>query len=269
MIDVLKQQFTPEMPQEEKLNRTRELLQIMALKALYDHNAFENIAFVGGTALRILYNLRRFSEDLDFSLTNAKGYDFKELNAHLVRYFKLNGLEMESKPKVENTVHSAFLKFGGLMKELGLSGHKEQALSIKLEVDTNPPQGGETTSTLINKTYLFNVRHFDLPSMYATKLHACFYRRYTKGRDFYDFIWYLGRRTEPNFVLLNNAIKQTEGKNPALSEKNFKDFLLSGLGKVDLRAARTDVERFLEDKSELKLFDQKSMESAINSAYNA
>ena len=92
MIEVLKQQFTASMPPDEKLNRTREFLQIMALKSLSDQNAFENIAFTGGTALRVLYDIRRFSEDLDFSLVSPKSYDFKELNAGLVRYFSLNNL---------------------------------------------------------------------------------------------------------------------------------------------------------------------------------
>jgi len=97
MIEVFREQFRPDMSSEEKLNRTRELLQILALKIMYDKNLFNNLAFTGGTALRILFNLRRFSEDLDFSLIQRKGYDFETINANLTRGFNLYGLNMQTK----------------------------------------------------------------------------------------------------------------------------------------------------------------------------
>ena len=153
------------------------------------------------------------------------------------------------------------------MKDLGLSGHAAQNLSIKIEVDSNPPLGWRTETTLVNKTYLFSLVHFDLPSMYATKLHACFFRKYTKGRDFYDLIWYLGKKTRPNYAVLNNAIKQTEGRNFGINEHAFKDFLLTEIQRIDFEKAKADVERFLEDKSELKLFNLKIIENTIKSVY--
>ncbi|HBB67223.1 MAG TPA: hypothetical protein DCZ93_07970 [Elusimicrobia bacterium] len=266
MIEVLKQQFTAAMPAEEKLNRTREFLQVMALKNLSDRNAFENLAFVGGTALRILYDMRRFSEDLDFSLVLAKGYDFKEINSGLVRHFKLNNLEAESKPKVEKTVHSTFLKFPGVLKELGLGAFEAQKLSIKLEVNSNPPKGWKLADTTLNKTYIFSVRHFDLPSMLATKIHACFFRKYTKGRDFYDLVWYLGRKVSPNIELLNNAIQQTEGKKPGITRATLKDFMLGKLGKIDFNVAVEDVRRFIVDESELRVINKNSLSSLISEA---
>ena len=247
-----------------KLNRVREFLQIMALKNLSDQNAFENIAFTGGTALRILYDVRRFSEDLDFSLVAAKAYDFKTLTAGLVRHFKLNNLEVDCKPKVEKTVHSAFLKFPGILKELGLGAFAEQKLAIKLEVDTNPPKGGRLTETTLNKTYIFSVKHFDLPSMFATKLHVCFFRKYTKGRDFYDLVWYLGRKISPNLDLLNNAIRQTEKKAPGITTANLKDFMLAKLERVDFKAAVADVRRFILDQNELRAINKNSLSSLVS-----
>jgi hypothetical protein len=122
-------------------------------------------------------------------------------------------------------------------------------------------------NTIIDKIYVLNIAHFDLPSMFAAKLHACFFRKYLKGRDFYDFIWYLGKRTRPNYQLLNNAIKQTQGQDPKIDEGNFKEFLLTKIERVDLVAAKKDVERFLEDKADLNLFDQKALLNTINSAY--
>jgi hypothetical protein len=267
MIEVLKQQINSSMQPEEQLNRIREFLQIMVLKNLSDQNAFDNIAFTGGTALRILHDSRRFSEDLDFSLVNAKAYDFKILTAGLVRHFRLNNLAADCKPKAEKTVHSVFLKFPGILKELGLGAFAEQKLSIKLEVDTNPPKGGLLTETTLNKTYIFSVKHFDLPSMFATKLHACFFRKYTKGRDFYDLVWYLGRKVSPNLELLNNAIRQTEKKAMYVTIADLKDFLLTRLERVDFNAAVADVRRFIMDENELRVINKDSLRSLVSGMY--
>lgn len=267
MIDILKKQFTKDMSADEKLNRVRELLQLTALKIIYDKDFFKNVAFVGGTALRVLFDLRRFSEDLDFSLIDKKGYDFSIVNSEIIRGFKLYGLNVESRPKDEKNVNSAFLKFSGLLKELGLSNLKDQKLSVKLEIDTDPPAGAHIESTIVNKTYIINLIHPDISSLYATKLHACFFRKYLKGRDFYDFIWYLGRKARPNFKLLNNAITQTQGANPGIKEENFRAFLLRKIEKVNFDEAKKDVERFLEDKSELKLFNAGLIKQTIESTY--
>jgi len=152
-----------------------------------------------------------------------------------------------------------------LLYEAGISPLKSQKLSIKLEIDTNPPAGWKMQTTVLNKTYLFSVAHYDLPSMFAGKLHASFYRRYTKGRDIYDLFWYLGKKVRPNLELLNNAIAQSQGESPCITESSLKEFMLKGRAHIDLNAARKDVERFLEDKSELRLFNADSLAAAINS----
>jgi predicted nucleotidyltransferase component of viral defense system len=263
MIELIHQQLKDNVAESQKLNRLREFLQFAALKTLYDNGYFNKIAFVGGTALRVLFDLRRFSEDLDFSLVNKKGYDFKKLNSIIQRQFKLWGLDVETKAKEEKTGQNTLLKFKGLLKELGLSQLDEQKLSIKIEVDTNPPKGWHLNTTLVNKVYLINITHFDLPSLYATKLHACFFRKYAKGRDFYDLAWYIARKAEPNFTLLNNAIKQTEGKDPSLNKDNFHEFLLNKLKKIDFREIKKDVERFLEERKELELLELKVFENSL------
>jgi len=263
MIELLKQQYTPDMSNDDKINRVREFLQIAVLKILYDKGYFKNLAFVGGTALRILFDLRRFSEDLDFSLTNNFGYDFSRISSEIERSLKLYGLDIETKIKEAKTVQSSLLKFPGLLKSLNLSRLKNEKLSIKIEVDSNPPKGWDLAATIVNKYYLFNIVHFDLPSLYATKLHACFFRKYAKGRDFYDLVWYISRKVEPNFVLLNNAIKQTEGKSPQIDKGNLRQFMLDKLSNVDFKILRKDVERFLEDKNELKLLDAEIIGKAI------
>jgi len=263
MIELLKQQFSIDMPNEEKIHRLREFLQLTALKIIYDQGYFDNLAFVGGTALRFLFNLKRFSEDLDFSLINKEGYNFIQINSQLERGFKLYGLKVETKIKQDKTVQDTFLKFSGLLKDLGLSKLDEQKLSIKIEIDANPPRGWSMETTLISKIYMINLVHFDLSSLYATKLHACFFRKYTKGRDFYDLVWYIGKKVKPNFIFLNNAIRQTEGYNLHISENNFREFLLARLKKINFKIVRKDVERFLEDKNELKLLEFEVIKNSI------
>lgn len=267
MIEVIKQQFTKNMPEEEKLNRTRELLQITGLKILHDQNLLNNLVFTGGTALRIIFDMRRFSEDMDFSLVKKSAYDFSMIISELLRGFNLYGLKVEAQPKQEKTVNSAFLRFTDLLKEIGLSPLAGQKLSIKIEIDTNPPLGGVVLNTYVNKTYPLTIAHFDLPSMFATKLCACFYRKYTKGRDFYDLIWYLGKRIKPNYFLLNNAIKQIRGEDPGINAANFKEFVLKELEKIDFKVVKADVERFLEDKTELSLLETEPIKSTIKSFY--
>ena len=267
MIELIQQHLTRSMSDEEKLNRCRELVQLLCLKILDEHHLFDNLAFTGGTALRVVYGMKRFSEDLVFSLAKKEGYSFSRMSDHMLRSLALAGLKAELKSKAEKTVHSAMLKFPRVLKEIGVSPLGNQKLSIKLEVDTNPPRGGHVQNRIIQRMYAFNVAHFDLPSMFATKLHACFYRTYVKGRDYYDFIWYMSKEVKPNFTLLNNAIAQTQGQNPAIDEGTFREFLLKGVEKVDFKEARKDVERFLEDKSELRLFDTKLIRSSIGAVY--
>lgn len=267
MIEILKEQLSPNMQAEEKISRVRELLQIIALKIMYDKDSLDRLVFVGGTALRILFDLRRFSEDLDFSLHEKGGYDFQKMMDELKSGFNLYGLKVDIKVKDSKTVHCAHLKFSKILKELGLSPLADQKITIKLDVDTNPPKGARVEKTMVNKTYMFYVTHNDLPSLFAGKLHACFYRKFVKGRDFYDFIWYLGKKIKPNYELLNNAIEQTQGSSPKLDENSIKDFLIQGIERIDLEQAARDVERFLEDKNELKLFDKDLLKNSIEQLF--
>lgn len=256
MIDLIKKNIADIENTEKKIHLTREFLQLIILKIIYDKDYFKNLAFVGGTALRILYGLRRFSEDLDFSLINKKGYKFDSFLKKIAYELEKYGFSVEIKKGGKEPVQSAMIKFKEVLYLLGLSSHKEQKLFIRLEIDSNPPEGWNTELSLISKHFVFTVLHFDIPSLYATKIHACFFRKYIKGRDFYDLIWYLGQKVMPNFKLLNNAIKQTEKKKIELNEKNFKDFLREKLRGVDFSKVKKDVERFIEDKNELKLFDK-------------
>lgn len=264
MLDVLRKQIAGFPTREEKLNHLREFLQILVLKIIYDMGYFKNLSFVGGTALRILYDLRRFSEDLDFSLTKKSHYDFEQFGKSLHQQLRNYGLESEVKTQQKNIVQNIEIRITNILMPLGLSSHRGEKLFIKLEIDSNPPAGAKTEISLVNRTYMFTVTHYDIPSLFATKLHAGFFRGYVKGRDFYDLLWYLGKGVKPNFVLLNNAIRQTHPKRAPVTENNFRKFLEDELSKIDFRKAQQDVSRFLEDKQELKLIDLKIFLAALS-----
>ena len=256
MLDTIKKHLDDKMSIEEKTHLVREDLQIIVLKILYDLGMFKRMAFVGGTALRILFDLKRFSEDLDFSITQRKGYSFHKLSQDLQFQLKKYGLDIDVKENDQKIVQSIMLRFKGILPTLGLSPVKSQKVSIRLEIDTNPPAGWKTDISLINKMFVFTVVHYDIPSLYAAKLCACFFRKYVKGRDFYDLVWYLGKKIMPNFKLLNNAVRQIDSHSTLITEHNFKEYLKTQLAKIDFRSVRKDVERFLVDKGELKLLDK-------------
>ncbi len=256
MLDLIKQTITGVPNREMKVHTIREFLQLLILKIVADEGYFKNLAFVGGTALRLIYGLRRFSEDLDFSLINKQGYKFDRFLERVTHELEKYGLAVEIKRGAKGPVQSAMVKFKDILYPLELSPQKNQRVAIKLEIDSNPPPDWNTEFSLVNRHFVFAVLHFDIPSLYATKIHAGFFRKYIKGRDFYDLIWYLGKRVMPNFELLNNAIAQTEKEKMELNADNFNDFLKERLARIDFTKVRKDVERFVEDKHELKLLDR-------------
>lgn len=197
--------------------------------------------------------MRRFSEDLDFCLSQKRNYKFDNFVKVLEDQLGNFALEVELKKREKNVVQTVDVRFKNLLFDLGLSNHRDEKLFLKIEIDTNPASGAKREISLVNKTFIFAVTHYDLPSLYATKIHACFYRKYTKGRDFYDLVWYLTKRIRPNVELLNNAIKQTNKIEYPINEDNFKDFLKEKISRVDFDKVKRDVERFLEDKSEIEL----------------
>jgi len=256
MFDLIKQAISGAPDRETKVHIAREFLQLFILKILFNRGYFKNLAFVGGTALRFLHGLRRFSEDLDFSLINKEGYKFDDFLKKITYDLEKGGFSLDVKKDGEPPVPSAMLKFKNLLFPLGLSSQRGEKLSIKLEVDSNPPEGWQTETSLVSKHFVFTVTHLDIPSLYALKLHACFFRKYTKGRDFYDLLWYLGRKELPNFKLLNNALEQTESRRGGINAENLNDFLKEKLAQIDFPKTQRDVARFIQDKNELQLIDK-------------
>lgn len=233
----------------------REYLQARILQALQREGAMQKIAFHGGTSLRFLFDLPRYSEDLDFALEATDGFDFMSCIGTVVRDLRSEGYEIDAKARVDSVVHSAMVKFPGLPHELGLSPRKEQVLAIKVEVDTDPPAGATCETTIVRRHVLLNLYHHDRASLLAGKLHAVLQRPYVKGRDIYDLVWYLSDRRwpEPNLVLLGNALSQTGWTGPTPTRENWRELVAERIHELDWTKVVSDVRPFLEDVAEVEL----------------
>jgi len=244
-----------------KLNVMREYLQAYILRIMHEEGVFRSTAFVGGTALRFLFKLPRFSEDLDFSLTGDMQYNFITLINKIKNELHLSGYTVSLSRKSEKPVFYAFIKFDHLMYETGLSPHKAQNFSTKIEIDTNPPQGAVVTNSIINIYYPISFLSYDIPSLFAGKLHAILSRKYTKGRDFYDLGWYLSRwkAITPNITLLQNALCQTGWRKDLPEEGTWRSLISAVVEKTDWKKVRQDVENFLENPSDMNIFSKENI----------
>ncbi len=248
-------------------SKTREYLQARILLSLQDHGAFASWAFLGGTALRFLFGLPRFSEDLDFSL-HASGAeaDFDKLLNSVRSDLTTETYQVDIRARNRPAVASAFIKFPGLLHELGLSPHKDETLSVKVEIDRNPPEGARVETRIVRHFVLLNLLHYDRASLLAGKMHAVLGRKYTKGRDLYDLAWYLADPDwpAPNLTQLNNALEQTGWTGPRISEDNWRSVLWDKLASIDWNQATRDVSPFLERKQDVALVSRSALHQLLN-----
>lgn len=245
-----------------KLNAMREYLQAYVLRILHDEGFFRSAAFVGGTALRFLYDLPRFSEDLDFSQARSTaGQDFVGLMKKVDRELAAAGYSASIAYKTEKTVYNAMIKFEGLLREAGLSPMKSQKFSIKIEVDTRPPQGAALKTYVVNKHFPFTFLSYDTASLFAGKVHALLTRKYAKGRDYFDLGWYLSRWRDivPNIAQLRNALEQTGWQGVQPDEANWRVLLAQVVESADWKAVRRDVENFLENPGDMDIFSRENI----------
>lgn len=248
-----------------KLNVLREYIQALALRSLHESEAFADLSFVGGTALRFVFNLPRFSEGLDFSLERKSGYKPEAWLKKLKRDLAFSGFDVSVSWNDKTTVHKAWIKVAEVLAAAGLAAMKDQKLSIKLEIDTNPPAGAALSNVIITKHRLMAIRHHDISSLMAGKVHALLTRKYPKGRDWYDFLWCRGHRppVEPNLVLLQNALDQTQGKG-AVAAGEWKDAVKSRIEHIDCGRLVDDVLPFLEHPEEGSLISLSNIISILN-----
>ena len=241
----------------EKRNMLREYLQHVILRELFDLDVLEELIFHGGTALRLIHGLERFSEDLDFHVESPQvELAMTEWIGRLNDQLQYQGYRSECTPPGEGNVQSTNVKISGLFYEAGVSRHEEENLRIKLEVDTNPPAGFGIETSRIDHFFPYVVRHHDPASFLAGKLHAVFQRKWTKGRDYYDLMFYLGRwkEIEPNFKYLNSALKQTGYDGEKITADNWRRETANRVENADWKAIQADLEPFVLRRSDLKAF---------------
>lgn len=259
---------------EDHVRALREILQEIALLGLWRAKFFEEAAFYGGTALRVLYGLDRFSEDLDFSLMHPDPeFDLGRYSKALQLEVGAFGFDVEvvQKEKGSGTpIQSAFLKADTLTQLLEVRAGeailggipKGKLIKIKLEVDTEPPPGFETDARFLLNPIPFTVRAYSLPDLFAGKMHALLCRRWktrVKGRDWYDFVWFVANHPQLHLAHLRERMVQSghwpEGE--PLTEGAFRKSLREIIDTVDLSAAKKEVAPFVAHPEALAVWSPK------------
>lgn len=266
---------------EERENAAKEIIQEIALAGLSRGGFFEKAAFYGGTCLRIFYGLNRFSEDLDFALLE-KDPDFRlsDYFPSLEREFASYGIEIraeEKKKAFDSDVQSAFLKGNTLALMMTFFPKSEDArkiisnqkMKIKFEVDTDNPKGGRTETKFRLLPAPYQVRVFGESTLFAGKIHAIIcrnYKNHVKGRDYYDYLFYIGKGSAFNLEHLENKLKNTEAiaQNEKLTLGKVKEMLKARFETVDYESAKEDVSNFINDKSGLSLWKKELFLVTLN-----
>ncbi len=242
----------------------REIIQEIALLGLWRSKFYERAAFYGGSALRILHGLDRFSEDLDFSLLRPNhGFSLKRYLAAAGDELLAFGFEVDVEEKIKRAggqIRSAFIKGGTkkLMLDIRVPDSivsripANQRVKVKLELDVDPPPGFETEARTLYQPVPFSVLAFSQPDLLAGKLHAVLCRRWkkrVKGRDWYDLVWFLARQTPVRLAHLEARLIQTNDWPPKkpLTKKALSSLLSKSIDSTDFESARTDVDPFLND----------------------
>ena len=245
---------------EDRAHALREVMQEIALAGLNRGGFFEKAAFYGGTCLRIFHGLPRFSEDLDFSLLKPDAsFSFEPYLKTLREEFSAFGFEVEiaEKQKTATTdIASAFLKKSSSIYDLQVAGQK--TMKIKFEVDTDPPLGFATEEKLLIQPYSFYVKCFSLPDLFAGKMHALLYRKWknrVKGRDWFDFEWYVRRGCQLNLAHFCERARQSgDLESVTLQPAEFVAMLQARIRTLDVDSARQDVVRFVKDSAALNIW---------------
>jgi len=258
---------------EDYVRALREILQEIALLGLWRSKFFEKGAFYGGSALRILYGLDRFSEDLDFSLLQPNSdFTLSRYSQALQTEMRSFGFEVsveQKKKEIPRAVQSAFLKANTLEQLLVIEAEKEiihglpkgQVLKIKVEVDTDPPPDFTTEVKYLLHPIPFSVRSYVLPDLFAGKMHAILCRRWknrVKGRDWYDFVWFISNHPELHLVHLEKRMMQTGDwkQDEPLTAGRFNERLQKIIETVDLKKARTEVAPFVKNPDALAVWSK-------------
>lgn len=251
----------------------REVIQEIALLGLSRSSFFTKAAFYGGTALRIFYGLDRYSEDMDFSLLRPdETFDLAEYAPFVIKELEAFGFDVsfeKKKKSVDTRIESAFLKADTKTQFLVIDGAqplagrlpKGQQLRIKIEVDTDPPLGFETETKYHLRPIPFSLRIFALPDLFAGKMHALLCRGWkgrVKGRDWYDFVWYVTRETPLHLEHLNARMTQSGHKtwDGDLTPAIFHELLKARIEALDIGPAKADVAGFVANRDSVSIWSK-------------
>jgi hypothetical protein len=258
---------------DDYVGALREILQELALLGLWRGKFFEHAAFYGRTALRVLYGLDRYSEDLDFSLLRPDTtFTLGAFGDALLREIRSFGFEVEFQPSekpARTRIESAFLKANTYRQLLVIDTSDEllrglpagKKLKIKLEVDTDPPGGFDTENRYLLQPIPFGVRVYRLPDLFAGKLHAVLCRKWKsrmKGRDWYDLVWYAGRHPQVNLGHLETRMRQSGdyGEDQPLTRPRLLELLRQRVQQGDVAELREEVAPFVRDRRSLEVWSQ-------------
>jgi len=244
----------------DRTNALHEVMQQIALAGLYRAGFFNKAAFYGGTCLRIFHGLPRFSEDLDFSLLQPDhNFSLKNYFETIIDEFKALGREViisKKEKKQQSNVESAFLK--DTTEIYNLRFQTTQSIKIKIEVDTQPPLDFSTEPKLLLLPFSFMVRCYTLPDLFAGKMHAFLFRNWktrVKGRDWYDFEWYVRNNIPLGFEHFLQRSKQTHGfTEETLTPHIFKKLLKERISETDINLVKNDVRPFIKNQAETDIW---------------
>ncbi|QWP65870.1 nucleotidyl transferase AbiEii/AbiGii toxin family protein [Akkermansia muciniphila] len=244
----------------DRLNAVHEVMQQVALGGLYNGGFFNKAAFYGGTCLRIFHGLDRFSEDMDFSLLAADpAFRLDPYFDAITAEFAALGqsIDITTKEKTaQSTIQSAFLKSDTAQYDIHLG--RDRKIKIKIEVDTTPPLGFSTEQKLLLQPFSFYTNCFTLPDLYAGKMHALIYRSWknrVKGRDWYDFEWYMRKNVTMDFKhFCERAYQFGSEAQGSLTSDRFRAILKDRIRKADIRQVKEDVAPFIKDPGRLHIW---------------
>lgn len=257
----------------DEINALKEIIQEIVLSGLSRGNFFDEVAFYGGTALRIFYKLDRFSEDLDFALVSPnKEFDLSKYFSYIEKELKAYGLNLEINTKqksIDSNITSAFLKGDTLEHILKFFPNEEnnkysslfKDLKIKFEVDINPPRGAtyEEQYKLLPSPH--QIKLYDKESLLAGKIHAILCRGWktrTKGRDLYDYVFFLANETKVNIELIRNKLIESNyiEENTEFNIDILKEMLINKFNEIDYQDAKEDVKPFIKDVNSLNIWSK-------------
>jgi len=254
---------------QEYVNAFKEVMQEICLLGLWRSNFFQKAAFYGGSALRIFYGLDRFSEDLDFSLRQPN------LAFIFMPYLESIELELSSmgmdvtidQKKKQSTIQSAFIKANTLKHIVMITSspankmgiHSNAKIKVKIELDTNPPEGFDTETKYILQPFPFSVSTFAPSDLFAGKMHAVLCRAWknrVKGRDWFDMIWFVARKIPVHLNHLEARMRQTGHykSTKTLTDEQFKSLLTDRINCLDIKKAQDDIYPFIKDPDQIAVW---------------